>query len=769
MNERVATPGEPRRRWLRRAGWAAVSLLACTLLAGAFAAHRYRGLGLGLWREARWGTVGETRNLLPSLAYWLEFVEELEEDPATGAWDFPAADRQGAGAFEAGRRAYHRGDFARAVALLEEDQERRGDREEILFWLGMSHLRRAEAVNCLEALRGGGAHPEGPHGGAPVCSLPLLHPHERSGHARAAAAAFRRLLDRHDPDDRLVRWLLNFSLMTVGGFPGEVPAAYRIDTPFIDLFHGAGRRRAEERFGHLRFVDRARELGVDTFDAGRGVAVEDYDGDGWLDLVAAGGFDTLRYYRNRKGAGFEERTEAAGLGGILQPHVVTAADYDGDGRMDLFVGSLFQPFRLFRNQGGGFFRDATREAGLLEVLGSERWAATWVSAWDDVDGDGDLDLFLAQWGVRFPFAEGVVARPRMDSALLVNEGGVFRDRTAESGLQDLVRDLLFVGSAFGDYDADGRPDLFLSSPLWGTSALLRNTGGGRFERVLARDGGPDFAAPGFTAAFLDVDQDGRLDLFQGGLADARTSTELAVFGEHRERYRSGWSALYLQGPDGRLVRRTDLFGDALPMGTMGASFGDLDNDGCPDFYLGTGTPEGWFVLPNLLYLGERDGRRCTGRLANASMLQGFGTVQKGHGIVFADFDRDGDQDLYSALGGMWPGDRWPNQLFVNESRLENRWVAFRLRGRSTNRHGVGARIRVTAVAAGGEEIVRHARISNGTGFGSSPYLAHVGLLDAAAIREVRVDWPASGCTARYEARLDALQTLDEADCLRAAR
>src|SRR5262249_46600911 len=146
--------------------------------------------------------------------------------------------------------------------------------------------------------------------------------------------------------------------------------------------------------------------------------------------------------------------------------------------------------------------------------------------------------------------------------------------------------------------------------------------------------------------------DGRLDIFWAGFADAKTSTEMAVFGENLDRYQSGHSAILLQTPDGRFEERHDFFD--MPMGTMGSSFGDINNDGCYDFYLGTGDPESWFVLPNLMYIGQTDGTKCTGRLTNISMLHGFGTIQKGHGIVFFDFNNDGKQDIYSSLGGMWP-------------------------------------------------------------------------------------------------------------------
>jgi len=496
-------------------------------------------------------------------------------------------------------------------------------------------------------------------------------------------------------------------------------------------------------------------------DAGRGVAVEDFDGDGWLDLVTAGAFESLHYFRNRGGdLGFEDVTAASGLAGVMQPFSVTAADFDDDGWLDLFVARPFQHYALFRNVGGGRFEEVTEDVGLWRA-GDRRIAATWTAAWGDLDLDGDLDLFLAQWGMALPFVDGLLAQDRMDSTLFLNQHGHFVDVTARFGLAGLVADEYFVGADFGDFDGDGWPDLFLSSPVRGASALLRNQHGEGFEPIaLPR------RESGFYAAWVDIDHDGRLDLFQAGFGDARTSTEQTVFGLGRDEWRSGHSTLLLQAADGSFAERNDLFaGAASPMGTMGAGWGDLDNDGCHDFYLGTGNPEGWFLLPNLLYVGLRDGRRCSGRMTDASVLAGFATIQKGHGIVFFDFDGDGDQDVYSALGGMWPADAWPNQLFVNESHLDRSWMAIRLRGRRSNHFGVGARIRVAAKAADGTPIVRTALIGNGTGFGSAPYLAHVGLLDAVAVESVEVSWPASHCTARYRGELKRLNVFDEAACL----
>jgi len=753
-----------------RSGRRRKSVIALALLAAAAAwmiwlAHAYRGMASGMLNQMRYGTMAENRNLGFCISYWLKFMQQLSYDPKSRMWTFDGVREAELDDFQRGQLAFHRGRFADAVTLLDRAVAQEGESEERLFWLGMALMREAEAENCLAGLRAPDA-PTGLTGHAAhehglFCTLPLTRYHQKQDLSRRAAQVWTRLLDQYAPDDDLYRWLLNFSLMTVHEFPAGVPARYRINTPFIDAFYGERARAMRAKYPWLHFTDRARELGIENFGAGRGLAVEDFDRDGDLDVVTTGKDFSVHYYRN-DGGRFTDVTAGSGLAGLMQPFTISQADYDNDGWIDLLVALPYDHPVLLRNRGNGTFEDVTASSGLLAGLPEGGLAASWVMTWADVDNDGDLDLFISNWAFRMPLVKGIMARPRMDSTLFINDGhGHFHNGNAEFGLHDLLHDKYFIGSTFGDYDGDGFPDLFLSSPLRGTSVLLHNEGGRRFvpSDAFTR------TEPAFTSAFLDVDHDGRLDLFQAGFGDAHTSVTQAVFGKHRKDYATNHSTILLQGADGRFTAHDEFFGGGdMPMGTMGTGFGDLNNDGCYDFYLGTGNPEPWFILPNLMYVGVMEGGRCTGRMDNVSMLEGFGNVQKGHGVVFFDFDGDGRQDVFSALGGMWPSDRWVSQLFVNESDVRNEWIKIRLRGRRTNYYGVGARIEVRARSASGRPIVRFATISQGTGFGSAPLLAHIGLADAVTVDGVEVFWPASGCRHTYAAPLHRESLLDEAEC-----
>ena len=232
-----------------------------------------------------------------------------------------------------------------------------------------------------------------------------------------------------------------------------------------------------------------------------------------------------------------------------------------------------------------------------------------------------------------------------------NGGGAFTDVAAAAGA---TNDRYAKGVAWGDFDGDGDPDLYVSNV--GPNRLYRNDGG-RFA-----DDAPGLGVTGpedrsFATWFFDHDNDGDLDLFVATYLAGVADIAADVLG--RPASQELWPRLY-RNDGGSFFDATAAAGLNHPSLPMGANFGDIDGDGFPDIYLGTGSPSFESVMPNLLYRNNGDGT-----FSDVTFSTGFGHLQKGHGVSFADFDRDGDADVALQAGGFYPGDRFANALFEN--------------------------------------------------------------------------------------------------------
>jgi hypothetical protein len=172
---------------------------------------------------------------------------------------------------------------------------------------------------------------------------------------------------------------------------------------------------------------------------------------------------------------------------------------------------------------------------------------------------------------------------------------------------------------------------------------------------------------------------------------------------------------------------------------MGANFGDFDNDGWLDMYLGTGYPEYEGLMPNLAY------RNAEGKhFEDVTMAGGFGHLQKGHGVAFGDLNNDGSQDLYVQMGGAYEGDRFSNLLYQNPG-FENHWIGIKLEGRISNRSAIGARIRID-VSEKGQKRSIYKWVNSGGSFGANPLQQQIGLGKSAVIHRIEVYWPTTGKT-----------------------
>jgi hypothetical protein len=237
---------------------------------------------------------------------------------------------------------------------------------------------------------------------------------------------------------------------------------------------------------------------------------------------------------------------------------------------------------------------------------------------------------------------------------------------------------------------------------------------------------------GFPCWFFDADNDGALDLYAAAFFRSSAPAAEAYFGKPRP---ENLGRLYRGDGKGGFVDSTEEWGLNRCSPTMGANFGDLNNDGYPDFYLGTGAPSYDALTPNVMWLSE-GGRRYR----DVTAAGGFGVLQKGHGIAFLDYDNDGDQDVFAEVGGAYGNDVFQNQLFENPG-APGRWARIALVGKKANRPGFGARIRADIETDGVRRSV-YAHVGSVASFGSAPAAAHLGLGRAEKILRLEVRWPA---------------------------
>jgi hypothetical protein len=582
--------------------------------------------------------------------------------------------------------------------------------------LAIAYLRVDTQENCV------------PDRASQRCSVPIgpdaVHPNQRG--ARRAVELYTEIL-ANPPDDLAegtAQWLLNIAYMSLGEHPDAVPEAWRIP---------AEAYRSE--YDIRRFPEIASTLGLDETGHAGGSLMDDFDRDGDLDLIASsrGLRDQLRYFRNNGDGTFTDVTVAAGLDGIVGGLNLVHADYDNDGWLDLVVlrGAWLNeghPNSLLRNNGDGTFSDVTEEAGMLAP------APTQTAAWGDYDNDGWIDLFVGTESV-----DGTT----YPCQLFHNNGdGTFTDVAAAAGvaLEGFIKAVVW-----GDYDNDGRLDLYVAHlPAEEPNRLLHNEGPGDDGiwsfRDVAADAGVEGPPVSFPTWFFDYDNDGWLDLFVAGFR----GTLGDVASEYLGRPHSGQlPRLYRNSGDGTFENVTREARLDKIMWAMGSNYGDLDNDGFLDFYIGTGDPDYRAMVPNRMF-----------RNANGTFFQevtasgGFGHLQKGHGVAFGDLDGDGDQDIYQVLGGAREGDVFQNALFLNPGH-GNSWVTLRLEGVVSNRAAIGARIRVRVATPTRDRDI-HALVGGGGSFGGSSLQQEIGLGRATVIRSLSITWPVTGKADVYE-------------------
>jgi hypothetical protein len=578
--------------------------------------------------------------------------------------------------------------------------------------MGIIALRKGEVANCLECL------------GPSSCIFPIdpAAVHRDKAGSREAVKWLTTYLEQW-PGDLRVIWLLNIAEMTLGEYPDKLPAGALIPMgPFRSALDAG------------RFENVAARAGLDTRgpnEAG-GSIFDDFNGDGLPDIFTTSLDADLgaSLFLNRGDGTFDDRSASAGLGDQVYALNLSRGDYDNDGDLDVLLlrGAWEGALRLslLRNRGDGTFDDVTVASGLGEPISSE------AAAWGDYDNDGRLDLFVCGEYLH-PGGDPSAAPldPRNRCRLYHNQGdGTFVDLARAAGV---LNERCGKGAAWGDYDADGDLDLFVSN-MRQSCRLYRNEGNGTFVDVAPELGltGPSHS---FACWFWDYDNDGRLDLYvndyRARVAEVVASAMgVAINGASRPRlYRN-------LGKEGfRDV--TIEAGLDLAMSPMGSNFGDIDNDGYLDFYLGTGSMSYGGLARNRLFKNV-DGRR----FVDITTSSRTGHLQKGHGVSFADYDNDGDLDFFVEIGGATPGDQGYNLLFQNPGHGRH-WLKVKLIGTKTNRAAFGARIQVDLRGSDGQARSIYRTIGNNSSFGGNSLVETIGLSDAPRVDQLTVSWPVS--------------------------
>jgi tetratricopeptide (TPR) repeat protein len=507
------------------------------------------------------------------------------------------------------------------------------------------------------------------------------------------------------PDALDVRWVLNLAYMTLGKYPAGVPSQYLIAPSTFESTEDVG-----------RFVDVAPAAGLNLYSMSGGLIVDDFERDGLFDIVTSdfGQCAPMHFFHNNGDGTFADRTAQAGLSDQLGGLNLIQTDYNNDGCLDILAlrGAWEFPQRksLLRNNCDGTFTDVTQASGLTAPT------QTQTAVWADIDNDGYLDLFV-----------GNESGP---SQLFRNRGdGTFEDISHSAGIDKVA---FTKGVVAADYDNDGYVDFYVSN-LNGDNFLYHNNHNRTFTDV-ALQAGVQKPYQSFAAWFFDYDNDGWPDLL---VTSYYVSVDESIRSYLGLPPNAETMKLYRNLGNGTFRDVTTEVGLDRVFMSMGANFGDIDNDGFLDIYLGTGNPSYASMLPNVL-LHNREGKFFTDVTASS----GTGELHKGHGVAFADIDNDGDEDLLTEIGGAVPGDSHAFRLFENPGN-GNDWISLHLVGVKTNRAAIGARIKVTVQNEGKPARSIFRTVGSGGSFGASPLTQHIGLGKSARILDLEITWPAS--------------------------
>ncbi|SEO11220.1 CRTAC1 family protein [Mucilaginibacter sp. OK283] len=594
--------------------------------------------------------------------------------------------------------------------------------DRLLSEVGIAYMRLGERSNCMLNHTGSS------------CIFPIKNDgvHKIQTGSRKAIQIYKTILRVH-PDDMESRWLLNIAYMTLGEYPQKVPKNVLI--PGLN---------ADSVAGQKPFKDIAKSLGLNVNGRAGGVAVDDFNNDGYLDIITSAWdlSDPMHYFENNKDGTFTDRTEYSGLKGITGGLNIQQTDYNNDGNIDLFVlrgawltkGYGNQPSSLLRNNGDGTFTDVTIPSGLLY------FHPTQTATWADFNNDGWLDVFVGTE----TSTQDMDGNSSTCMLYINNHDGTFTNITKEAHC-DIVSFVKGVTSA--DYDNDGYPDIFIST-MTGAKYLLRNKGikGSKvdFEDVTQKAGFAQNKERTFTTWFYDYDNDGWQDVL---VSDYNFNRPLAYYSAAAALGKAvpdaGNVFLYHNNHNGTFTNVTREVGLDKVVYSMGGNFGDIDNDGYLDMYFGTGNPDFRSLVPNKMFRND-SGKKFIDITTSSRM----GNLQKGHGIAFADLRNTGNQDIFAQMGGAYIGDSYTSSLYLNPRNNNNNWISLKLDGVKANKAAIGSHIKLTFTENGVKRNV-YKDVNSGGSFGSSPLRQEIGIGQAKIIDDIEIKWAGSGTVQHF--------------------
>jgi hypothetical protein len=607
------------------------------------------------------------------------------------------------------------GEEENAITLLEsmrkqvEANSKNEDR--IVNELALAYLRLGEQTNCVS------------NHAAESCILPIkgmgLH---RDISASLKAKELYAFLLKRNPDDLESRWLYNIACMTLGEYPHKVSPAWLI--PGLD---------ADTLIKVDPFHDVAADLKLNINNQAGGSIIDDFNNDGYLDIITTSTDlnESVHCLKNNGNGTFQDISDRSGLSKITGGLNAMQTDYNNDGFIDVFITrggwrGVFgkEPNSLLRNNGDETFTDVTIPSGLLS------FHPTQTATWNDFNNDGWLDVFIGNE------TEDKNKENHPCELYINNQDGTFTN-LAKKAKVDIVGYVKGVTS--GDYNNDGWQDLFIST-MDGNRILFKNSGKKeiQFENVTQVAGIANDYGRTFPTWFWDYNNDGWLDIF---VCDYTYDRALAYYAAAEHLNISAGNDLkmflYRNNHDGTFTNVAREVGLNKNVFAMGSNFGDIDNDGYLDMYLGTGHPDFRSLIPNKMFknLGGE-------KFADVTTSARVGHLQKGHGVSFADLDHDGDQDIYLDMGGVFRGDSYQSSFFLNPGQGNNHWIALSLQGETANRKGVGSRLKISFTENGVSRSV-YRDVNSGGSFGASPLRMQIGIGSAMEIDEIKVIWNGS--------------------------